>query len=343
MEQKKNFKKENLFLILCVCLFVLLVIIAAFSGTWPGRDVSAQLFSAISGALIAAIITLFLLKGQTEVEADRQRDSKVFEEQLKIYQDFLKKLCDVVKDMDITKQEEIELQFQVSYIAMHTKSDSIRIISENVKEIVSRVKKGEKKANNMLEKLFEIADVFHNELYNEKPSTSGREKTIENFEFLLFGKEDIKEYEEERIKTLYDNAKSGMELTIPERFELFKAKIKDNVADFCDLFYKGNLLNYQFYTKLQANGKYARDKDTIAIDMLVEDDNYIIRVGTRRNNPEETKKIALGIDGDFKPGNTKLTASHWHVHKKMPLSTDCDEMVRIMNELLAKVKAYRDK
>ena len=131
-----NIRKESLFLVLCVCLFALLVIIAAISGTWPGKDVSAQFFSAISGALIAAIITLFLLKGQTEVEADREKDSIVFKEKLRIYQGFLRKLCDVVKDMEITPQEEIDLQFQVSYIAMHTDSVAIKTISEQVRDIV---------------------------------------------------------------------------------------------------------------------------------------------------------------------------------------------------------------
>ena len=54
----KNWK-ENIFLIACVCFFVLFVIIAAISGAWPGKDVSAQFFSAMAGALVAAIITLF--------------------------------------------------------------------------------------------------------------------------------------------------------------------------------------------------------------------------------------------------------------------------------------------
>ena len=96
----KNWK-ENIFLIACVCFFVLFVIIAAISGAWPGKDVSAQFFSAMAGALVAAIITLFLLKGQTAVEADRQKDSKVFEEKLSIYKEFLQKLCDVVKEQGV--------------------------------------------------------------------------------------------------------------------------------------------------------------------------------------------------------------------------------------------------
>ena len=199
MEKSNKFsiRKETLFLILCICLFALLVIIAAISGTWPGKDVSAQFFSAISGALIAAIITLFLLKGQTEVEADRQRDSKIFEEKLRIYKEFLSKLCDVVKDMEITPDEEIELQFQVSYIAMHTDHVAIKTISEQVRDIVVDIRNNVGGKKNMLNQLFVIADTLYKELYKEDHviDEEDRVKTITNFESLLFPKDGMRLYE----------------------------------------------------------------------------------------------------------------------------------------------------
>ena len=391
METSSKLKiwKENIPLISCVCFFALFVILAAISGAWPGKDISAQFFSAMAGALVAAIITLFLLKGQTAVEADRQKDSKVFEEKLGIYQAFLKKLCDVVRDKKISDEEKIELQFQVSYIAMHTTSASIRIISDNVKAILRSLTMEESCADNMLDQLFKIADVFRYELYldnknnafddylikkyldnkndDTKPGEGGepakkeetsesikikelitnRKQTIKNFEYILRGKDDIIEYEEDErnwiIQQLEEKLKADGKLKETDLFKLFKAKIDPNGANSCELFYRGKLLNYEYYTKALANGKYINSKDTIAIDFLIEDGEYIIRVGTRRNDPEKTKKIAMAIDKEFKPGNTDVTAAHWHVHTKKPLDTSNDEMVRIMNELLAKVKAYRDK
>ena len=73
----KNWK-ENIFLIACVCFFVLFVIIAAISGAWPGKDVSAQFFSAMAGALVAAIITLFLLKGILKYLKKNYKFTKTF-------------------------------------------------------------------------------------------------------------------------------------------------------------------------------------------------------------------------------------------------------------------------
>ena len=287
---------------------------------------------------------------QKEKEKERLQETKIFEEKLRIYKEFLHKLCDVVKDQNITREEEIELQFQVSYIAMHTKPSSIKIISDNIKQILLKFKKEDAEANNMLERLFNIADEFHKELYTDEGSVMSnydREETIRNFKSILIGKEDIQEYEDDEnkwiIQQLEEKLKKDGKLKDTDLFKLFKAKINPNGANSCELFYRGKLLNYEYYTKAIANGKYINSKDTIAIDFLKEGDEFIIRVGTRRNDPEKTKLIAMAIDKEFKPGNTDVTASHWHVHIKKPLDTSNDEMVRIMNELLAKVKAYRDK
>ena len=111
----------------CLVLLVLFVGVATGSGAWPGSDASSQILSALAGAVVAAIITLFLLLGQTSSEEKKERNTKVFEERLRIYQEFLHKLCDVVKDRRIEPEEEIELEFHVAYIAMHTSSVSKRV------------------------------------------------------------------------------------------------------------------------------------------------------------------------------------------------------------------------
>ena len=96
-------------LFVCILLLAIFVAIATRSGAWPGTDASSQILSALAGAIVAAIITLFLLLGQTASEEMKERNAKIFEEKLRIYQEFLRKLCDVVKDQKITSEEEIEL------------------------------------------------------------------------------------------------------------------------------------------------------------------------------------------------------------------------------------------
>ena len=286
---------------------------------------------------------------QKEKEKERLQETKVFEEKLRIYQDFLHKLCDVVKDQKITREEEIELQFQISYIAMHTKSSTIRLISDNIKEIVLSLKKEKPDANNMLGRLFNIADEFHKELYDDDNSVlvePDREDTIENFRSILIGKEDVQEYEDNEKQRIIDRynkkIESRQELMVPERLKYLRAKIDSNDADSCNLFYGGKLLNYEFYTKINKEGKLVKTPDRIAIDLLLEGNDYVIRVGTRRNDPEIIKKMANAFDDRFTPGDTELTGPHWHVHAKFAQETPDDEIIEDMNDLLMRINFYRN-
>ena len=343
---KFNIRKESLFLILCICLFALLVIIAAISGTWPGKDVSAQFFSAISGALIAAIITLFLLKGQTEVEADRQRDSKVFAEKLRIYQGFLRKLCDVVKDQNITSEEEIELQFQVSYIAMHTSSKTISSISEQVSEIVVNLKQGTPDANNMLMQLFYIADSFYEELYKEKNGfdPKDRENTIENFKSILVPLKLIDDYEKEqknKVIQSYEEEGKPKKLELKERTRLLKAMISKNGA--IQRIFSGTVLFHEYFTTV-VDGKYVDSKDKIAIDLMPDEDRkqYSVLVFTRQYDETKTKSLINGIwpNEEYRPW---YKDSSRHVHDVITFEVSNEEIKNKMEKVLQEVKAYRDK
>ena len=330
MEKSNKFsiRKETLFLILCICLFALLVIIAAISGTWPGKDVSAQFFSAISGAIIAAIITLFLLKGQTEVEANRQKDSKVFEEKLRIYQQFLKKLCDVVKDMNITEEEEIELQFQVSYIDMHTEYDSIRDISKQVKEIIRRIRMKDPDRKKILKELLEISDTFHKELYGIKKfddiveitEDSPRDATLENFSYIV--EDNVLKYEDLKART------RELKNIINNHGALQKIN-------------SGTVLFHEYFTTRE-NKHYVDSKDNIVIDLMPDEDKdqYVFLLYTRQFDPEKTKELVKGIWNEpFNP----WSKPHAHVHETIPFKTPDAEIKEKMEEVLQEVIAYRDK
>ena len=376
-------------LIIIFILFLTIILSASYMGVFKGFEPYQQLIAAMLSVAATGVITALLLifqrkqqeelnekqrkfeeestqaqrefqekltseqrtfeVEQKEKEKERLQETKVFEEKLRIYQDFLHKLCDVVKDQKITREEEIELQFQISYIAMHTKSSTIKIISDNIKEIIISLKKEEDDANNMLGRLFNIADEFHKELYDDENSVlvgPDREDTIENFRSILIGKEDVQEYEDDEKQRIIDRynkkIESKMELTVPERLKYLKAKINSNGADSCKLFYGGKLLNYEFYTKTNKEGKFVKTLDRIAIDLLLEGNDYVIRVGTRKNDPEIIKKMANAFDDRFMPGDTELTGPHWHVHAKFTQETPNDEIVEDMNDLLMRINNYRN-
>lgn len=190
------FKENRTFVSLlvgCLCLLALFVGVATVSGAWPGSDASAQILSALAGAVVAAIITLFLLLGQTSSEEKKERNTKVFEEKLRIYQDFLHCLYEVIKDGEVTEEEAIRLQFQTSFITMHTESEHIKVIAQQVKSIVSDLKDTEgdpdnatnnaennsKNNANLMQCLFAIVEEFKKELYHTDLTNNDRDNIAE--------------------------------------------------------------------------------------------------------------------------------------------------------------------
>ncbi|MBR5396093.1 MAG: hypothetical protein IK144_13565 [Bacteroidaceae bacterium] len=186
----------------CLCLLALFVGVATASGSWPGTDASAQILSALAGAVVAAIITLFLLLGQTSSEEKKERNTKVFEEKLRIYQAFLHCLYEVIKDGEVSEEEAIRLQFQTSFITMHTDSEHIKVIAQQVQSIVSDLKNKEGNPNNtkndaennarnnenLMRCLFVIVEEFKKELYHSNLTTQDRDniaKAVEAFSSIM--------------------------------------------------------------------------------------------------------------------------------------------------------------
>ena len=328
-------------------LFFAIILSASIMGVFKGYEPYQQLIAAMLSVAATGVITALLLifqrkqqeelnKEQREFEKERIQKTKVFEERLRIYQQFLRKLCDVVKDQEISPQEEIELQFQVSYIAMHTSKQSIYDISEQVKEIVVRIKNKDKNQNLLIDQLFEVADSFRDELYGKKEDEMQSDEQFDEEDYFDYRKETIANFS----NIVETNLKEYEIVKLKERIRELKKMVLKNCEK--QAIFKGSVLYHEFYTTIR-DGKYVPSKDTIAIDLLFEANECIIRICTRRYDPERTKEIAIAIDGVFTPGNTDLTAPHWHVHSRLPQSTSNDEIVRVLNELLSKVKAYRDK
>lgn len=231
MSKFKNFMsdyKTFLFLLIgCICLLAIFVGVATFSGSWPGSEASSQILSALAGAVVAAMITLFLLIGQTSGEEKKERNTKVFEEKLHIYQDFLQSLYDVFKDREVNLEEKISLQFKTAMLAIHTRSNHIQEISTSVGEIAKCLCTTKEDYNvEILQKsLFNIVGQFREELYEgkEKDDVKALETTLSNFveAYSAFGTEpDVNdsmemgyspiETQNEKIK-LWNSARSRWE------------------------------------------------------------------------------------------------------------------------------------
>lgn len=179
----------------------LICVIAVAFNVFTDLELPGRLMAAILGVVITATITQVLLQGQTQKEGTMKRDSKIFEEKLKIYQNFLNTLYKAVEDKQLTEKEQMELQFQTSLVAMHCDPKHISVISNAVKGVVQSTcpNKGcENKGHRatLLESLFAVVEAFRQDLYQEEFKEFDEDAKSEAIESFREAYEDAKEGEE---------------------------------------------------------------------------------------------------------------------------------------------------
>ena len=129
---------------------------------------------------------------------------------------------------------------------------------------------------------------------------------------------------------------------LKDRFKELMNKIDKSGSNSSSLLYNSTLINFEYYTATNAKGEYIKTPDRIAVDLLLDGDEFVIRVGTRKNDPDIIKKMANAFDDRFTPGDTELTGPHWHVHAKFAQETPDDEIIEDMNDLLMRINFYRN-
>ena len=112
------------------------------------KEYCYEMFAAVLGVIITAIITMILLRGQSDNDVEMERASKVFEEKLRIYQEYLHTLYEVIKDGSLSDEEKMQLEFQTSFVAMHCSPCYIASVSTAVKNIIEHTCSEEDKGNN---------------------------------------------------------------------------------------------------------------------------------------------------------------------------------------------------
>ena len=170
-----------------IIAFLIFVVFPLYRGAYASSDLAGMWYS----AFIGSIITYFLLTMQSKGEVERERQAEVFKERLDIYQEFLKKLYDVVEDREVEDKEFLNLQFQLSYLAMHTDRERMEIIQEKTFEILKTVcvpmpieqngQRGKKEDPVFMNHLYEIVRQMQAQLY-EKNEMKPLDKGISTWE-----------------------------------------------------------------------------------------------------------------------------------------------------------------
>jgi hypothetical protein len=291
MEKQKENKLTPILYFIGIFLLIAFIMLAWMSRSWAESEIASQLFAALAGAVIAAFITSILLRlqtqsqaklieGQASIEQEKEKEAKVYEEKLRIYQDFLRKLNDIIRDNKIDKEEVIDLQFQVSFIDMHTSSAHIKQISEHVANIVKNIN-NPKEDFSLLEEMFAINETFREELYKKKDielsddNKQNRIDAVDNFKSI----------------TIYEK---GNSLENINTYELIK-KLKQNIKapGFRQWIYGKRTLVHELY--LNYDGETFRKdpwENSLCCDTVFESDGTInVLLFLRKNCKEATRKM----------------------------------------------------
>lgn len=188
-----------------------------------------------------------LLEQQTSNESRKDKETKIFGEKLRIYQNFLHCLCEVIKDGEVTKEEAIQLEFQTSYITMHAKSDHIKVIANSVKEIINSLncdsgntaEKASQSNSELMKQLFVIVGEFQNDLYGYSPSSEDIQNRTEASKAFSEIMDAVEVQKEESAEEVQD---AEVATSLPQ-----------NIADFTEELLKKIHYNESFWTLGEKN------------------------------------------------------------------------------------------
>lgn len=130
-----------------ILVVAILVVIACFFAVYlrlfTGKELWYEMFAAVLGVIITAIITVLLLKGQTDNEEKLEKTVKIFEYKQKVYHTFIEKLHEIVKDGEITINGNVDelkdLIFQLGYMQMHASSETMDKVLEHLSALIQQM------------------------------------------------------------------------------------------------------------------------------------------------------------------------------------------------------------
>lgn len=181
--------------------FVVFIGIAIVTNLFSSGDLPVQIAGALLEAVVTALITYFLLTGQTTQEEIKERQVKVFEKKQEVYHSFLEELKKIIQDgeikiigkdkdanLDKSIDELKDLIFQLSYLQMHTSEKTINGVLESVAKIIQLMNdfnstpEAEKQKelpnyySSLSESLFNVVKILKEDLYGIESKTIAKEK-----------------------------------------------------------------------------------------------------------------------------------------------------------------------
>lgn len=152
--------------------------------------------SGVVGAILTTIITLLLLNNQNDIQESQLKNSVIYEEKLKLFNDFLGTLNRSLEDNELTPSEMKNIIFHFSVIHMHISDRSAKSIEQYIQSINEEFFYVDENYIPKFESIIYlyngICNVLRHELYQNDEAGPMDSFTFPNFKQIAFKKRSVK-------------------------------------------------------------------------------------------------------------------------------------------------------
>jgi len=185
----KKYKKYWFYLLLALSISLTVLVINDINDPLIPQIIQ-DINSGVIGAILTTIITLILLSNQTESQENLTKSSVVYEEKLKIFNNFLDIIGTSLEDGKLTAQEVSKIIQSFSILRIHVSKENALKLEKTISSIDNSLFHHDENSLPNIEKLVEIytalSNVFQNELYGDKAIGKLDVFDTTNFKNILF-------------------------------------------------------------------------------------------------------------------------------------------------------------
>ena len=166
------------------------------------EDLPASFVGAALGAIITGVVTMILLKAQSQAEEIKERNAKVFEQKSAIFQEYIKNVWKVWEDHKVSSDEFQKLTSDYySKLMIYLSEDSITGICEKLKNISDCIDKEDVEHEKLRENVIDIINILSEEIKLGGQIKIGKVKELDSKMFpVLFKKTLISEIKSKMMK-----------------------------------------------------------------------------------------------------------------------------------------------
>jgi hypothetical protein len=184
----KNKKISELFLITIVLVVGYLLFRTIFNSSF--EPITTELYAAILGFILTALITFLLLNKQTEAELRKEESIQFLNLKMNVYQELLKQLHDVINKRKISKEDIIELRMLNQRISFIASPEVLEAFNNFVKFFTLQTKKNKLDdhiIDSLLDEMSKVTVFIRRDLFQ----TDKKELNSEEIEKLILNSNDL--------------------------------------------------------------------------------------------------------------------------------------------------------